>query len=314
MNFSLFRRLSALVFTISFISASVPLIADAQPIQASASIQQKLAELETSTGGRLGVSAINIATNARIQYRAEERFPFCSTGKVIVVAAILKESERNAHLLQKQITYGEKEVGKSGYAPITQQHLSNGMSVNELCQAAIEYSDNTAMNLLVKTVGGPKAVTAYVRSIDDHIFRLDRWEPELNTAIPGDNRDTTTPNAMANSLKQLTLGDALAAPQREQLKTWLKNNTTGNTKIRAGVPKGWMVGDKTGNGSYGTTNDIAVIWPPNCPPIVMVVYLTQKEKDAVKHDEVIASATHLVIDEFTKTDPCIKTDFISNQE
>jgi beta-lactamase class A len=306
MNFYLFRRLSVLVLAIFFISASLPIVANAQQIPITASIQKKFAELEATSDGRLGVSAINTANNARIQYRAEERFPLCSTSKVMVVAAILKQSEENESLLQKRITYRKKEVEKSGYTPITQQHLTNGMSVNELCQAAIEYSDNMAMNLLMKILGGPRAVNAYAESINDHTFRLDRWEPELNTA-PGDNRDTTTPNAMANSLKQLTLGDVLAPPQQEQLKTWLKNNTTGNARIRAGVPKGWIVGDKTGTGDYGTSNDIAIIWPPNCSPIILAIYFTQNKKEATLRENVIASTTHLVLDEFAKSDQCIKT-------
>jgi beta-lactamase class A len=305
-NFYLFRRLSVLVLAILFISASLPIVANAQQIPTTASIQKKFAELEATSDGRLGVSAINTANNARIQYRAEERFPLCSTSKVMVVAAILKQSEENESLLQKRITYRKKEVEKSGYTPITQQHLSNGMSVNELCQAAIEYSDNMAMNLLMKTLGGPVAVTTYARSIDDHTFQLDQWEPELNTA-PNNNRDTTTPNAMAKSLKQLTLGDVLAPSQQEQLKTWLKNNTTGNARIRAGVPKGWIVGDKTGTGDYGTSNDIAIIWPPNCSPIILAIYFTQNKKGATLRENVIASTTHLVLDEFAKTDQCIKT-------
>lgn len=304
MNFYVFRRLSVLVFTFFFIGA-LPLIANAHQIPTTASIQTKLAELEASVGGRLGVSAINTANNARIQYRAEERFPFASTGKVMIVAAILKESERNPALLEKKITFSQRDVGQSGYAPITQQHITDGMQVNELCQAAIEYSDNAATNFLVKILGGPAAVTTYARSIHDPSFRLDWWEPNL-TAPPGAPQDTTTPKAMENSLQQLILGDALALSQREQLRTWLKNNTTGNNKIRAGVPKTWIVADKTGNGSYGTTNDIAVIWPPKCSPIVLVVYLTQREEDAVKHDEAIASVTRLVLDEFAKTDQCIK--------
>ncbi|MBS0351357.1 MAG: serine hydrolase [Proteobacteria bacterium] len=121
--------------------------------------------------------------------------------------------------------------------------------------------------------------------------------------------DTTTPNAMVNSLKKLTLGDSLAPFQRAQLQTWLKNNTTGDIKIRAGVPKNWIVGDKTGNGIYGTTNDIAVIWPPGCSPIVMAIYLTQKEQDAVKRDDIIAPAIRIMLNEFAKTDQCIRKAF-----
>ncbi len=309
MNIS--RRLSRLVFTVFLIFAGLPCMADTQQIQPLAS-KKPFEELESSSGGRLGLSTINTANNTRIEYRGEERFPFCSTGKVMVVSTILKQSENDPNLLRKQITYDQNQVDESGYAPITKQHLGSGMRVGELCQAAMEYSDNTAMNLLLKLLGGPAAVTAFARTIPDESFRLDRWEPELNTAIPGDVRDTTTPNAMADSLKQLALGDFLALPQREQLQTWLKNNTTGDAKIRAGVPKGWVVGDKTGSGSYGTTNDIAVIWPPNCHPIVMVVYLTQKEKNAIKHDAVIASATRLVIEELARTDQCLKRDMSDN--
>ncbi len=302
MNFHWFRSLFSSVF---IVLSGLTLSANAQQTQ-SDPIQKELARLEAQSGGRLGISAINTANNTRIQYRPDERFPFCSTGKVLVVSTILKESEKTPGLMNRPVTYNQEDVNKSGYAPITQLHIANGMSVDGLCQAAIEYSDNTAMNLLLKTLGGPGTVTTYARSINDSTFRLDRWEPELNTAIPGDVRDTTTPNAMVDTLKKLALGDSLASPQRTQLQTWLKNNTTGSTKIRAGVPRGWVVGDKTGSGSYGTTNDIAVIWPPKCPPILMVIYLTQKEKNATKHDNVIAAATQLVLNEFAKTDQCLK--------
>lgn len=273
------------------------------------SAQKKLAELETTSGGRLGIYAINTANNTYIKYRPEELFPFCSTAKVMVVSAILKRSEKNPSLLQEKITYTQNDVDKSEYAPITKQHVDSGMSVIELCQAALDYSDNTAMNLLLKVVGGTKAVTSYARSIHDNKFRLDRWEPDLNTAIPGDTRDTTTPAMMAASLQRLTLGNLLASPQREQLQVWMKNNTTGNTKIRAGVPQGWIVGDKTGNGQYGTTNDIGIIWPPKCPPIVIAIYLTQNKKDAVKREDIIASATRIVLNEFANTDQCVKQNY-----
>lgn len=293
MNFSLFSRLSVLAFTIFFINTPISFAANPPQIQ-DPSIQKKLAELEAASGGRLGVYAINTENDARIQFRSDERFPFASTGKVMVVAAILKESEKNPEILQKQITYSQEDVDKSEYAPITQQYVSSGMRVHELCKAAIEYSDNLATNLLVKTLGGPEAVTAYARSIHDNTFRLDWWEPNL-TAPPGDPHDTTTPKSMAESLKRLVLDDSLGLPQREQLKTWLINTTTGNTKIRAGVPKGWVVGNKTGNGIYGTTNDIAIVWPSKGGPVVLVVYVTQKEKDAVKRDDIIPLVTRIAL-------------------
>lgn len=270
------------------------------------SIQEKLAQLESSFAGRIGVYAINTANNAQIQYRADERFPFCSTSKVMTVAAILKQSEKQTNLLQKSIKYSQQDVDKSGYAPISKNHVQEGMNVNDLCQAALDYSDNTAMNLLIKTLGGPWGVTSYARSIHDSKFSLNRWEPELNTAIPGDIRDTTTPSAMANSLKQLVLGNALEPSQRQQLVTWMKNNTTGNLRIRAGVPKEWVVADKTGSGAYGTTNDIGVVWPTGCAPIILVVYFTGYQKDAAPRDAVIAAATKILINDFAHSDRCLK--------
>lgn len=269
--------------------------------------QAKLAKLEAQYNGRLGVVAINTANNAQIQYRADERFPFCSTSKVMTVVAILKQSERQTNLLQKSIKYSQQDVDKSGNAPISKNHLLKVMSVNDLCQAAIDYSDNTAMNLLIKTLGGPQAVTSYARSIQDNKFSLNRWEPELNTAIPGDNRDTTTPYAMGNSLKQLVLGNALESDQQQQLVTWMKNNTTGNLRIRAGISKDWAVADKTGTGAYGTTNDIGVVWPTGCAPIILVIYFTQYKKDSAPRDEVIAAATKILINNFAHGDSCFKS-------
>ena len=265
----------------------------------------QLAKLETTSGGRIGVYAIDTSNNISVKYRSYERFPFCSTGKVMVVAAILNKSMAESSLLQKQIKYNQKDIDKSGYAPVTKQHLATGMNINQLCVAAIEYSDNTAMNLLLDNLGGPQVVNAYASSIGDTSYSLNRREPELNTAIPGDLRDTTTPYAMANSLQTLVVGDKSVLAQRELLKTWLKANTTGDKRIRAGVPKNWTVGDKTGTGSYGTTNDIAVIWPEKCAPIVLAIYYTQNQKSATPRDEVIAAATKIAINELAKTNQCL---------
>ena len=263
-----------------------------------------LKELETASGGRLGVSAINMANHAAIQYRQNERFPFCSTFKVIGVAAILQESTEKSNLLQQRIHYKQDDLVT--YSPITEQHLHDGMTVAELCEATLTTSDNTAMNLLMKILGGPKAVTAFARSIENNSFRLDRWEPDLNTAIPNDLRDTTSPMAMRISLQKLVLGHGLPAYQQPLLQSWLQKNKTGAARIRAGVPKTWLVGDKTGTGAYGTTNDIGIIYPPGCKPIVVTIYFTQGIKDAKPREEVIASATRMLVDEFSKKDVCLK--------
>ncbi len=294
MYYSLFRRLLLLV-TVVFVSVCRPSFADTQPINPT-SIQEKLATLETSSGGRIGISAINTANNMRFQYRAEERFPICSTNKVMGVSAILKKSMTDNHFLQQKVIYKKDDLVV--YSPMTKKHLADGMTIAELCAAAITLSDNTAINLLMKKLGGPEAVTAFARSIGDNTFRLDRWEPELNSAIPGELRDTSTPAAMEKSLQRLTLGNVLASPQREQLQAWLKSNTTGDSRIRAGVPKGWIVGDKTGTGNYGTTNDIGIIWPTKCSPIVVAIYFTQNKKDAAPRDDVIASATRILMSAF----------------
>lgn len=176
------------------------------------------------------------------------------------------------------------------WSPITEKHLQSGMTLAELSAAALQYSDNTAMNKMISYLGGPEKVTAFAQSIGDVTFRLDRTEPALNSAIPGDKRDTTTPLAMAESLRKLTLGNALGEQQRAQLVTWLKGNTTGGQSIRAGLPASWVVGDKTGAGDYGTTNDIAVIWPENHAPLVLVTYFTQPQQDAKSRKEVLAAA------------------------
>jgi beta-lactamase class A len=206
---------------------------------------------------------------------------------------VLAQQMREPGLLNQRIKYTRVEL--VSYSPITEKHLEDGMTVAELCAAAIQHSDNTAGNMLIKIIGGPPAVTAFARSLGDSEFRLDRWETELNTAIPGDARDTTTPAAMAATVQKLVLGDTLAAPQREQLQAWLRGNTTGATRIRAGVPAGWIVGDKTGGGDYGANNDVAVLWPPGKPPIVLALYMTQREKDAKPRNEVLAAATRVVV-------------------
>ena len=187
------RLLLRVVITIFFVSACIPSLASIQQIK-PASIQEKLSALEASSGGRIGLSAVDAANNIRLQYRAEERFPMCSTYKVMGVAAILKKSMTDNHLLQQKVTYRKENLVV--YSPITKKHIAKGMRISELCAAAMMQSDNTAINLLMKKLGGPGAVNAFAHSIGDHTFRLDRWEPELNSAIPGDLRDTSTPAAM----------------------------------------------------------------------------------------------------------------------
>ena len=261
---------------------------------ATISAQAQFAKLERTLAGRLGVFALNTANGKQLSYHADEYFPMCSTFKVILASAILKRSTQIDGLMQQRIKYQQSDLVT--YSPITERHLEDGMTVAALCAAAIQYSDNTASNLLMKILGGPGAVTTFARSIGDRQFRLDRWETALNSSIPGDRRDTSTPNAMALSLQRLAYGDALEPRLQLQLRVWLQGNTTGVARIRAGVPTDWQVGDKTGTGDYGTANDVALLWPPRRAPVVVAIYTTQAEKDAKARNDVIASAARIVVD------------------
>lgn len=259
-------------------------------------VQEKLAALEAASGGKIGLSALNTANNTRIQYKAEMRFPMQSTFKVMGVAAALKQGMRDLDLLQQKLPYGKEDL--VSWSPITEKHLGEGMTISELSAATIMFSDNTAINLLIKKLGGPAAITAFARSIGDPAFRLDYWEPHLNSN-PEDIQDTTTPAAAEKSLYALTLGNTLAPKQQAQLLTWMKGNTTGEMRIRAGVPKEWVVADKTGSGDYGVTNDIGLIWPPQGPPIVLAIYYVGNKKDAARREDVIASVTRIILEGFT---------------
>ncbi|TFW25527.1 class A beta-lactamase [Massilia arenosa] len=264
---------------------------EAAPSTALARAVGELAKLEAKAGGRLGVAAYEAGKAPRVAHRADERFPMCSTFKTMAAGAVLKRSATDAGLLTRRVTYAKSDLVT--YSPITEKHVAEGMTVAELCAAALQYSDNTAGNLLMQLVGGPQGVTAFARSIGDEVFRLDRWETALNTAIPGDERDTTSPAAMARSYERLLLGDALPPAQRMQLRDWMLGNTTGASRIRAGVPPEWKVADKTGTGDYGTTNDAGIAWPAADRALVMVIYFTQPSKGADAQSGVIAEAARL---------------------
>lgn len=291
MNIRLVLPLGIFIFAASIVRLAA--------IAPTTDFEKNLTALESSVPGRLGVCALDTSNNKLFCYRAKERFPLCSTFKVMDVAAILKKSITNPGLLQKKIVYTKSDL-VSEWNPITKQHVTDGMTIEELCAAAISYSDNSAANFLADQLGGASVITAFARSIDDFDFRLDHLEPDLNSATPGDPHDTTTPEAMTQSLRKITLGTILPPSSCTQLQTWLKENTTGNTCIRAGVPIGCTVGDKTGSGDYGTRNDIAVLWPAKGSPIVLSIYFTQFQQDAPKRDDVIAAATRIVMEEIEK--------------
>ncbi len=225
------------------------------------------AALEKQYAARLGVYAVATGSGASLGYRADERFAFCSTFKTLAAAAVLQQ--RPLSYLDTVIKYTKADV--DSISPITQQHIDTGMSVRDLCDAAIRYSDGTAGNLLMRDIGGPAALTAYLRGLGDTASRMDDYEPALNDEPPGNPRDTTTPRAIAGAYRQVVLGTALTADKRALIVDWLRRNTTGAADIRAGVPQGWTVADKTGHSDYGRANDIAIAWPPTGAPYVIAI-------------------------------------------
>lgn len=251
------------------------------------------ADLEGRHGGRLGVLALDTATGARREHRANERFPMCSTFKALLVGAVLARVDAGSEHLDRKIVYHRSDL--LSYAPVTTERLARGgMSVWELCAAAVELSDNTAANLLLAAVGGPPAVTQFARGIGDRYTRLDRTEPALNRAIPGDPRDTTTPAAMVATLQRLITGNVLSRASRRDLFTWMIGCETGLECIRAGVPKRWRVADKTGSGDHATRNDIAIITPPGRAPIFVAAYYTGSSADAAARDAILAEIGRIV--------------------
>ncbi len=258
------------------------------------------AMLEAKKGGRLGVAALDTGSGRRLRYRADERFPMCSTFKLLLVALVLHRADAGKEMLNRRIAYNERLFPPGDfYAPVTRANLREGaMSIAALCAAAIEWSDNGAANLLMEQVGGPPAVTAYARMLGDPVTRLDRAEPALNSAIPGDPRDTTAPGAMLRDLQRLTLGDALSPASRARLTEWLKGCKTAAARIPAGLPKSWTSGDKTGTGANNTANDVAIVWPPGRAPILISAYYTGSRLYPESRDAVLADAARMVAKAF----------------
>jgi beta-lactamase class A len=252
-----------------------------------------LAAIAKQTGGRLGVSVLDTGTGRRLWLDPLSRYPFCSTFKVPLAAAILAKADRGELDLQRPIRFSEGDLLE--YAPEVRKNLSRGkMTIAELCAAAVEWSDNAAANLLLPQLAGPAGLTRFMRSAGDTISRLDRVEPELNEYKPGELRDTTTPMAMTTQLTALLTGNVLQPASRQQLIDWMIGCRTGDARLRAGLPKSWRVGDKTGTSGKGQANDIAIAWPPNRKPILIACYLDAPGIDPEKGNETIAAVGTLV--------------------
>ena len=254
--------------------------------------QAKLNRIEADSGGRLGVCILDTASGRRIVHRADERFPMCSTFKLLAAAMVLKRVDDGLEQLDRPIAIERSVI--LAHSPVTEPNVGGTMTMGALCEATITQSDNAAANLMLASFGGPAALTAYVRSLGDKTTRLDRNEPSLNEAIAGDPRDTTTPAAMLKSVQELVLGNALKPASRAQLRDWLIANKTGGQKIRAGLPAGWQVGDKTGGGAFGTNNDVAIVWPPGRPPVLVTAYLTQTKAPLAQRDAALAAVAALI--------------------
>jgi beta-lactamase class A len=236
------------------------------------------AELEARTGGKLGLSVVTAGDVELAAHRADEPFAMASTFKWLLAAAILERVDRGQLALSTKLEFGRDDLLE--YAPTCAQFVEQGwLSVAELSQATVTVSDNTAGNLLLAQIGGPEGLTAVLRSWHDPITRLDRTEPSLNTNLPGDLRDTTTPRVMTENLRRVLLGDILTQSSRERLIEWMTASTTGSARFRAGLPTSWRAGDKTGTGQNGACNDVVIAWPPQGPPILAAVYLSGSSSD-----------------------------------
>ncbi|MEU2254887.1 class A beta-lactamase [Nocardia xishanensis] len=270
----------------------VPAAANTTPAAATASFT----EMEAKHSARLGVHAIDTGSGRTVAHRDGERFPIASTFKGLACGALLRDHPLSTGYFEQVIRYSRSEIVVN--SPVTEQHVDTGMTVAELCDAAITVSDNTAGNQLLKLLGGPEGFTAFLRSIGDTTSRLDRWEPELNTAVPGDERDTTTAAALAADYHNLVLGDVLAEPERVQLKSWLMASRTGADRIRAALPADWTVGNKTGSPAYGSALDVAVVWPPGRSPLVIAVLSTKFEQNAKADNPLVAEAARAAVGMF----------------
>jgi len=253
----------------------------------------EIGAIERRLGGRLGVAALDTGSGRRVEHRANERFAMCSTFKFLAAAATLARVDARQERLDRVVRYTNKDLLE--YAPIAKEHVADGMTIEALMAAAVSYSDNTAANLLLAALGGPKGVTAFARRIGDTVTRLDRNEPALNRVPAGDLRDTTSPASMVHNLRTLLVETkAMSESSRALLTKWLVENTTGNDRLRAGLPKEWRVGDKTGTGPDGATNDIAIAWPPGRAPILIAVYFWGSKADQADLNRAHADIARIV--------------------
>ncbi|POF32306.1 class A beta-lactamase [Roseibium marinum] len=239
-----------------------------------APLARAVEDISSRLPARVGVAVIDMETGTRWAHKGDERFPTNSTFKVFLCAALLDAGVRGTADPDSRVTIRRGDI--VSYSPVTEKRIDGApVTLRELCGITVTISDNAAANLVMKEIGGPQALTAYLRGIGDSVTRADRWEPDSNSGIPGDDRDTTSPNAAAETLKKLVLEEALPADARQTLTNWLTGNKVGDATLRAGLPDNWRIADKTGAGANGSRNNIAVIWPDGRAPVVIAVYITE---------------------------------------
>jgi beta-lactamase class A len=249
-------------------------------------------ELEAQSQGRLGVHVLDGGSGREWGHRSDERFLMLSSFKTLIGALVLARADAGLAPLTKRVRYAKADL--VSWSPVTEKHVGGeGLSLAELCEATITTSDNTAANLILAEVGGPPALTAFLRRTGDAVTRLDRTEPELNTAVPGQDFDTTTPRAMARTLRTLLLGEVLSPASRAQLAAWLKANTTGGKRLRAGVPAGWAIGEKTGTAGP-SANDAGIVWPPGRAPLLVSAYLADSAATPAVREQTLAGVGALL--------------------
>ena len=258
--------------------------------------------VEERLDARLGMLVRDTGDGRSVQYRAAERFPMTSTFKTLACAALLQRVDQGSEDLARRVVFEEHEL--VSYSPISSQHVGPpGMSLGELCAATLAVSDNSAANFILDALGGPEALTAFLRSSGDQHSRLDRRETALNEAVPGDLRDTTTPAAMADTLERLLLSDLLSLTSRRQLWHWLEANEVADSLFRASLPNGWRIADRSGAGGYGSRSLTAVILPPEREPVIVTVYLTESGVEMPARDTAIAEIGAAVMQWIMKSRP-----------
>jgi beta-lactamase class A len=280
-----FRPFQTVPLALAALASALALLAGPPPGR----VDPAFSRLEARFHAHLGVYVLDTGTGRSVSFQAGRRFAYCSTFKALATGILLRQGAP----LNRVIHYRAADL--VDYSPITSRHVATGMTLSAVMRAALEYSDNTAANLLLAQLGGPHRLQQDLRGIGDRTTNSDRTEPSVNSAVPGDPRDTSTARALGTDLDRFVLGRLLSPGRRALLTSWLRRNTTGGPYIRAGVPAGWTVGDKTGNGDWGTRNDIAVAWPPHGAPVVISVLSSRGSATAASDDALIADATRAAL-------------------